>query len=191
MHRRWPQTRGAWRGGGCSTGASAGSGTVGAAGGGVGVGWGGGRARRVHVLVCEGGGGRQGASRAVAWPPYLPTPPTHPPTYPHSHPSTHPPHAGTFADVIVIWARNSDTHQVNAFIVRKGNPGLRWVGVGGWAGEGRGPRSPPAPPLRLCGARVQHGHSPPRHPPPTPLRPPPSHTHPCPPPPHPMQGHQD
>ena len=29
----------------------------------------------------------------------------------------------TFADVAVIWARNSETSQVNAFIVRKGNPG--------------------------------------------------------------------
>jgi acyl-CoA oxidase len=30
---------------------------------------------------------------------------------------------GTFADVIVVWARNEETGQVNAFIVRKGNPG--------------------------------------------------------------------
>lgn len=32
---------------------------------------------------------------------------------------------GTWADVTVVWARNSETNQVNAFIVRKGNPGLR------------------------------------------------------------------
>ncbi|BDA45206.1 Glutaryl-CoA dehydrogenase, mitochondrial [Coccomyxa sp. Obi] len=31
----------------------------------------------------------------------------------------------TFADVIVIWARSSETQQVNAFIVRKGARGLR------------------------------------------------------------------
>lgn len=30
---------------------------------------------------------------------------------------------GTFADIAVIWARNEDTGGVNAFIVRKGNPG--------------------------------------------------------------------
>lgn len=29
----------------------------------------------------------------------------------------------TWADVAIIWARNSETNQVNAFIVRKGNPG--------------------------------------------------------------------
>ncbi|EFN54177.1 hypothetical protein CHLNCDRAFT_24792 [Chlorella variabilis] len=29
----------------------------------------------------------------------------------------------TWADIAVIWARNSETSQVNAFIVRKGNPG--------------------------------------------------------------------
>lgn len=32
---------------------------------------------------------------------------------------------GTFADVAIIWARNEETKQVNAFIVRKGNPGYR------------------------------------------------------------------
>ena len=32
---------------------------------------------------------------------------------------------GTFADVIVVWARNEETKGVNAFIVRKGNPGFR------------------------------------------------------------------
>ncbi|CAL5230083.1 g13540 [Coccomyxa viridis] len=31
----------------------------------------------------------------------------------------------TFADIIVIWARSSETKQVNAFIVRKGAKGLR------------------------------------------------------------------
>jgi acyl-CoA oxidase len=31
----------------------------------------------------------------------------------------------TFADVVVIWARNMDTKQVNAFIVKKGTPGFR------------------------------------------------------------------
>lgn len=31
---------------------------------------------------------------------------------------------GTWADVAIVWARNTDTKQVNAFIVRKGNPGL-------------------------------------------------------------------
>jgi len=30
-----------------------------------------------------------------------------------------------FADVVVVWARNASTGAVNAFIVRKGNPGLR------------------------------------------------------------------
>lgn len=30
-----------------------------------------------------------------------------------------------FADVLVVWARNTSTNSVNAFIVRKGNPGLR------------------------------------------------------------------
>lgn len=30
-----------------------------------------------------------------------------------------------FADIIIIWARNEETNQVNAFIVRKGNPGFR------------------------------------------------------------------
>lgn len=30
---------------------------------------------------------------------------------------------GTWADVIIIWARNEETKGVNAFIVRKGNPG--------------------------------------------------------------------
>jgi acyl-CoA oxidase len=29
----------------------------------------------------------------------------------------------TWADVAIIWARNSESNQVNAFIVRKGNPG--------------------------------------------------------------------
>lgn len=33
----------------------------------------------------------------------------------------------TWADVAIIWARNSETNQVNAFIVRKGNPGYRWA----------------------------------------------------------------
>ncbi|EFJ49890.1 hypothetical protein VOLCADRAFT_58804 [Volvox carteri f. nagariensis] len=32
---------------------------------------------------------------------------------------------GTWADVTVVWARNNQDGQVNAFIVRKGNPGLR------------------------------------------------------------------
>lgn len=31
----------------------------------------------------------------------------------------------TFADVIVIWARDEEDHQVKGFLVRKGNPGLR------------------------------------------------------------------
>jgi acyl-CoA oxidase len=31
----------------------------------------------------------------------------------------------TFADVLVVWARNAESGQVNAFIVRKGNPGCR------------------------------------------------------------------
>ncbi len=30
----------------------------------------------------------------------------------------------TFADVVVIWARNLETKQVNAFIVKKGTPGF-------------------------------------------------------------------
>jgi hypothetical protein len=30
----------------------------------------------------------------------------------------------TFADVVVIWARNMDTKQVNAFVVKKGTPGF-------------------------------------------------------------------
>lgn len=30
----------------------------------------------------------------------------------------------TFADVVVIWARNLDTKQVNAFVVKKGIPGF-------------------------------------------------------------------
>ncbi len=30
----------------------------------------------------------------------------------------------TFADIVVIWARNLDTKQVNAFIVKKGTPGF-------------------------------------------------------------------
>ncbi|KAK9811338.1 hypothetical protein WJX72_002092 [[Myrmecia] bisecta] len=30
----------------------------------------------------------------------------------------------TFAEVVVIWARNLDTNQVNAFVVRKGTPGF-------------------------------------------------------------------
>lgn len=44
----------------------------------------------------------------------------------------------TFADVVVIWARNLESKQVNAFVVKKGTPGfettkiqnkiaLRWV----------------------------------------------------------------
>mmetsp|Transcript_25590 Transcript_25590/g.64931 ORF Transcript_25590/g.64931 Transcript_25590/m.64931 type:complete len:461 (-) Transcript_25590:299-1681(-) len=32
---------------------------------------------------------------------------------------------GTWADVAVVWARNSETQQVNAFIVRKGTPGFK------------------------------------------------------------------
>mmetsp|Transcript_12566 Transcript_12566/g.27116 ORF Transcript_12566/g.27116 Transcript_12566/m.27116 type:complete len:444 (-) Transcript_12566:761-2092(-) len=32
---------------------------------------------------------------------------------------------GTWAEVVVVWARNSETNQVNAFIVRKGAPGFR------------------------------------------------------------------
>jgi len=32
---------------------------------------------------------------------------------------------GTFADIIIVWARNEETRQINAFIVRKGNPGFR------------------------------------------------------------------
>jgi acyl-CoA oxidase len=32
---------------------------------------------------------------------------------------------GTFADVIIIWARNEETKQINSFIVRKGNPGFK------------------------------------------------------------------
>lgn len=32
---------------------------------------------------------------------------------------------GTFADIFIIWARNSETKQVNAFIVRKGSRGLK------------------------------------------------------------------
>lgn len=32
---------------------------------------------------------------------------------------------GTFADIFVIWARNSETKEINAFIVRKGNPGIK------------------------------------------------------------------
>lgn len=32
---------------------------------------------------------------------------------------------GTWADVTVVWARNNQDGQVNAFLVRKGNPGLR------------------------------------------------------------------
>lgn len=38
----------------------------------------------------------------------------------------------TWADVAIIWARNSETNQVNAFIVRKGNPGYRWAH---WSGS--------------------------------------------------------
>ena len=30
----------------------------------------------------------------------------------------------TFADVVVVWARNLDTNQINAFIVRKGTQGF-------------------------------------------------------------------
>lgn len=32
---------------------------------------------------------------------------------------------GTFAEVVVIWARSSVTNQVNAFVVRKGTPGFQ------------------------------------------------------------------
>ena len=31
----------------------------------------------------------------------------------------------TFADVIIIWARDVDDNQVKGFLVRKGNPGLK------------------------------------------------------------------
>ena len=31
---------------------------------------------------------------------------------------------GTFAEVVVIWARSSVSGQVNAFVVRKGTPGF-------------------------------------------------------------------
>ena len=31
----------------------------------------------------------------------------------------------TFADIVVVWARNSETKEINAFIVRKGTPGFR------------------------------------------------------------------
>lgn len=31
----------------------------------------------------------------------------------------------TWADIVIIWARNTDTNSVNAFIVRKGNPGYK------------------------------------------------------------------
>lgn len=31
---------------------------------------------------------------------------------------------GTWADVVVVWARSSEDHQVNSFIVRKGTPGF-------------------------------------------------------------------
>ncbi len=30
----------------------------------------------------------------------------------------------TFADVVIIWARNADTKKVNAFVVKKGTPGF-------------------------------------------------------------------
>ena len=30
----------------------------------------------------------------------------------------------TFADVVIIWARNLDTKKVNAFVVKKGTPGF-------------------------------------------------------------------
>lgn len=30
----------------------------------------------------------------------------------------------TFADIIVVWARDTQTNQINAFIVRKGSKGL-------------------------------------------------------------------
>lgn len=32
---------------------------------------------------------------------------------------------GTFADIIVVWARNKESGQVNAFIVKKDNPGFK------------------------------------------------------------------
>lgn len=32
---------------------------------------------------------------------------------------------GTFADVVILWARNTETQQVNCFIVRKGTPGFK------------------------------------------------------------------
>lgn len=31
----------------------------------------------------------------------------------------------TFADIVVVWARNLDTKEINAFIVRKGTKGFR------------------------------------------------------------------
>ncbi|KAI8108233.1 hypothetical protein M9434_006262 [Picochlorum sp. BPE23] len=32
---------------------------------------------------------------------------------------------GTFADIVVVFARNEDTQDINAFLVRRGNPGLK------------------------------------------------------------------
>ncbi|KAG1681170.1 hypothetical protein FOA52_015613 [Chlamydomonas sp. UWO 241] len=32
---------------------------------------------------------------------------------------------GTFADITVVWARNNETNEVNAFIVKKGTPGFK------------------------------------------------------------------
>ena len=31
----------------------------------------------------------------------------------------------TFAEVVVVWARNLSTKQINAFVVRKGTPGFK------------------------------------------------------------------
>lgn len=31
----------------------------------------------------------------------------------------------TFADIVVVWARNMDTKEINAFIVRKGTKGFQ------------------------------------------------------------------
>jgi alkylation response protein AidB-like acyl-CoA dehydrogenase len=61
-----------------------------------------------------------------------------------------------FADIAVIWARNSETSQINAFIVRKGNPGFRCV-----QGPGEGTQGCGWDELRVaqCGAAApaQHG----------------------------------
>lgn len=46
---------------------------------------------------------------------------TMPSTPTHGHPCSCP--AAPWCDIAVIWARNTETGSVNAFIVRKGNPG--------------------------------------------------------------------